>query len=165
MNKMHKWIEYHKWKFKSKVYIPLMDPITVKRTPVLMGRVEFGLLGHYNKYKKSPFETFDVGGDGMTGYSSYATESIALRGYENSSLTPYGSEGYAYTRLGLELRYPLMLETSTSIYAKRSAGVGVRIFLPMIGMMGIDWAYGFDKIMGSSQYGGSQFHFILGQEF
>ena len=94
-----------------------MDPITVKRTPVLMGRVEFGLLGHYNKYKKSPFETFDVGGDGMTGYSSYATESIALRGYENSSLTPYGSEGYAYTRLGLELRYPLMLETSTSIYA------------------------------------------------
>ena len=186
MNKMHKWIEYHKWKFKSKIYIPLMDPITVKRTPVLMGRVEFGLLGHYNKYKKSPFETFDVGGDGMTGYSSYATESIALRGYENSSLTPYGSEGYAYTRLGLELRYPLMLETSTSIYAltfveagnawhdvnkfnpfelKRSAGVGVRIFLPMIGMMGIDWAYGFDKIMGSSQYGGSQFHFILGQEF
>ena len=183
---MYKWIEYHKWKFKSKIYIPLMDPITVKRTPVLMGRVEFGLLGHYNKYKKSPFETFDVGGDGMTGYSSYATESIALRGYENSSLTPYGSEGYAYTRLGLELRYPLMLETSTSIYAltfveagnawhdvnkfnpfelKRSAGVGVRIFLPMIGMMGIDWAYGFDKIMGSSQYGGSQFHFILGQEF
>ena len=186
MNKMHKWIEYHKWKFKSKVYIPLMDPVAVKRTPVLMGRVEFGLLGHYNKYKKSPFETFDVGGDGMTGYSSYATESIALRGYENSSLTPYGYEGYAYTRLGLELRYPLMLETSTSIYAlgfveagnawhdvknfnpfelKRSAGVGVRIFLPMIGMMGIDWAYGFDKIRGSKDYGGSQFHFILGQEF
>ena len=105
MNKMHKWIEYHKWKFKSKVYIPLMDPIAVKRTPVLMGRVEFGLLGHYNKYKKSPFETFDVGGDGMTGYSSYATESVALRGYENSSLTPYGYEGYAYARLGLELRY------------------------------------------------------------
>ena len=186
MNKMHKWIEYHKWKFKSKIYIPLMDPITVKRTPVLMGRVEFGLLGHYNKYKKSPFETFDVGGDGMTGYSSYATESIALRGYENSSLTPYGSEGYAYTRLGLELRYPLMLETSTSIYAltfveagnawhdvnkfnpfelKRSAGVGVRIFLPMIGLMGIDWAYGFDRPDGYDQRGGSNFHFIIGQEF
>ena len=150
---MHKWNEYQKWKFKSKVYIPLMGPVAVKRTPVLMGRVEFGLLGHYNKYKESPFETFDN--------SSYATESIALRGYENCSLTPYGYEGYAYTRLGLELRYPLMLETSTSIYAlgfveagnawhdvknfnpfelKRSAGVGVRIFLPMIGMMGIDWA-------------------------
>lgn len=186
INKMHKWIEYHKWKFKSKVYIPLMDPSTVKRTPVVMGRVEFGLVGHYNKYKKSPFETFEVGGDGMTGYSSYATETIALRGYENGSLASYGNEGYAYTRLGLELRYPLMLETSTSIYAlsfveagnawqevskfnpfelKRSAGVGVRIFLPMIGMMGIDWAYGFDKVRGYSNYGGSQFHFILGQEF
>ena len=186
INKMHKWVEYHKWKFKSKVYIPLMDPYTVKRTPVLMGRVEFGILGHYNKYKKSPFGTFEVGGDGMTGYSYYATETIALRGYENGSLASYGNEGYAYTRLGLELRYPLMLETSTSIYAltfveagnawqegsdfnpfelKRSAGVGVRIFLPMVGMMGIDWAYGFDKVRGSSSYGGSQFHFTLGQEF
>lgn len=64
MNKMHKWIEYPEVEFKSKVYIPLMDTIAVKHAPVLMGRVEFGLLGHYNKYKKSPFETFDVGGDG-----------------------------------------------------------------------------------------------------
>ena len=186
VNKMHKWIEYHKWKFKAKTYVPLMDPMMVQKTPVLMSRVEFGLLGHYTKYKKSPFETFDVGGDGMTGYSSYATESIALRGYENSSLTPYGYEGYAYARLGMELRYPLMLETTTSIYAlafveagnawqdvgnfnpfdlKRSAGIGVRIFLPMIGMMGIDWAYGFDRVFGSTTYGGSHFHFILGQEF
>ncbi|WP_321333634.1 outer membrane protein assembly factor BamA [uncultured Bacteroides sp.] len=184
VNKMHKWVEYHKWKLKSKTYTAFTSGA---KTPVLMTRVEFGLLGSFNKYKKSPFETFDMGGDGMTGYSSYATESIALRGYENSSLTPYrGYEGYAYTRMALELRYPLMLETSTSIYAltfveagnawhdiknfnpfdlKRSAGVGVRIFLPMIGMMGIDWAYGFDKIFGSKQYGGSQFHFILGQEF
>ncbi len=187
MNKMHKWIEYHKWKFKSKTYTPLVDPFRYKRTPVLMTRVEFGLLGHYNKHKKSPFETFDMGGDGMTGYSTYATESIALRGYENSSLTPYrGTEGYAYTRLGLELRYPVLLEPSSTIYIlgfveagnawndikdfdpfdlKRSAGVGVRIFLPMIGMMGIDWAYGFDKVFGSKEYGGSQIHFILGQEF
>ena len=186
INEMQRWVEYHKWKFKSKVYIPLMDPMTVKRTPVLMGRVDFGLLGHYNKYKKSPFGTFEVGGDGMTGYSTYGTETIALRGYENGSLASYGREGYAYARLGLELRYPLMLETSTSIYAltfleagnawqevgdfnpfdlKRSAGVGVRIFLPMIGMMGIDWAYGFDRVYGSRNYSGSQFHFILGQEF
>lgn len=186
MNKLHKWIEYHKWKFKGKTYTPLMDPIAHPKCLVLMTRTEFGLLGHYNQYKKSPFGTFDVGGDGMTGYSTYATESIALRGYENSSLTPYGSEGYAYARLGIELRYPLMLETSTNIYVlgfleagnawhdikkfnpfelKRSAGVGVRIFLPMIGMMGIDWGYGFDKVFGSKQYGGSQFHFILGQEF
>ena len=129
-----------------------------------------------------------VGGDGMTGYSSsYATETIALRGYENGALTPYYSEGYAYSRISLELRWALMLETSTSIYAlgfleggnawndpkkfnpfsmKRSAGVGVRIFLPMIGMMGIDWAYGFDRPTSTStKISGSQFHFIIGQEF
>ena len=181
---MYKWIEYHKWKFKAKTYTALMD---IQKCPVIMTRTEFGILGHFNKYKRSPFETFYVGGDGMTGYSyNYASETIALRGYENGSLTPYGSEGYAYIRLGAELRYPLMLENSTSIYAlgfveagnawtdvnkfnpfqlKRSAGVGVRILLPMIGMMGIDWAYGFDKINGSTQYSGSQFHFIIGQEF
>ncbi|WP_077155431.1 BamA/OMP85 family outer membrane protein [Bacteroides bouchesdurhonensis] len=185
-DKLYKWVEYHKWKFKAKTYTSLMDYQKYKKPLVLMTRTEFGLVGHYNKYKKSPFGTFDVGGDGMTGYSSYATESIALRGYENSSLTPWGEEGYAYARLGLELRYPLMLETSTNIYVlgfleagnawhdvkkfnpfdlKRSAGFGVRIFLPMVGMMGIDWGYGFDKINGSREYGGSQFHFILGQEF
>ena len=184
MKKKYKWVEYHKWKFKGKMYTALTDGA---KCPVLMTRVEFGLLGSYNKYKKSPFETFYVGGDGMTGYSSsYATETIGLRGYENGALTPYGYEGYAYSRIGLELRYPIMLETSTSIYAlafaeggnawtdvkkfnpfdmKRSAGAGVRIFLPMIGMMGIDWAYGFDKVFGSTQYSGSQFHFIIGQEF
>lgn len=186
-NAMFKWIEYHKWKFKSKVYIPLLDPYKVTKTPVLMVKAEFGLLGHYNKYKKSPFQTFDVGGDGMTGYTSYATESIALRGYENSSLTPYrNKEGYAYAKFGLEFHYPLILETSTTIYAiafleagnawhevndfnpfdlKRSAGVGARIYLPMIGMMGIDWGYGFDKVFGSKEYGGSHLHFVLGQEF
>ena len=181
---MYKWIEYHKWKFKAKTYTALMD---IQKCPVIMTRTEFGILGHFNKYKRSPFETFYVGGDGMTGYSyNYASETIALRGYENGALTPYGSEGYAYIRLGAELRYPLMLENSTSIYAlgfveagnawtdvakfnpfslKRSAGVGVRIFLPMVGMMGIDWAYGFDKINGSMSQSGSQFHFIIGQEF
>ena len=181
---MYRWIEYHKWKFKAKTYTALLP---IKKCPVIMTRTEFGILGHYNKHKRSPFETFYMGGDGMTGYSyNYASETIALRGYENGSLTPYGNEGYAYVRLGAELRYPLMLENSTSIYAlgfveagnawndvadfnpfslKRSAGVGVRIFLPMIGMMGIDWAYGFDKINGSTQYSGSQFHFIIGQEF
>ena len=182
---MYKWIEYHKWKFRMKTYTALMD---IQKCPVIMTRTEFGILGHFNSHKRSPFETFYVGGDGMTGYSyNYASETIALRGYENGSLTKYGGgEGYAYVRLGAELRYPLMLENSTSIYAlgfveagnawhdvsdfnpfklKRSAGVGVRIFLPMIGMMGIDWAYGFDKINGSMQYSGSQFHFIIGQEF
>ena len=185
INQMHKWVEYHKWKFKSKTFTALSSG---SKCPVLMSRVEFGMVGHYNKLKRSPFETFVVGGDGMTGYSSgYATETVALRGYENGSLTPHGGgEGYAYSRLGLELRYPLMLETSTSIYAlgfveagnawtsinkinpfdmKRSAGFGVRIFLPMVGMMGIDWAYGFDTVWGNKSNGGSRFHFILGQEF
>ena len=146
-----------------------------------MTRIEFGLLGAYNKYKKSPFETYYVGGDGMSGYSTtYATETIGLRGYDNGSLTPSGYTGYAYDRFTLELRYPLMLHALTFIEGgnawssvkdfnpfdmKRSAGVGVRIFLPMVGLLGIDWAYGFDDVFGSKQYGGSQFHFILGQEF
>ena len=99
---MYKWIEYHKWKFKAKTYTALMD---IQKCPVIMTRTEFGILGHFNKYKRSPFETFYVGGDGMTGYSyNYASETIALRGYENGSLTPYGSEGYAYIRLGAELK-------------------------------------------------------------
>jgi len=182
-------IEYHKWKFKAKIYSPLA-PLTVKRTPVLMTRVEYGFLGSYNKYKKSPFETFYMGGDGMSGYSStYATETIGLRGYENGSIAGnggYNSYGVAYSRLAMELRYPLLLEPSSTIYGlafieagnawtdmknfnpfglKRSAGVGVRIFLPMIGLMGIDWGYGFDIPDGSTQRGGSNFHFIIGQEF
>ncbi len=184
-----KFIEYHKWKFKAKIYSPLA-PMTVKRTPVLMTRVEYGFLGSYNKNKRSPFETFYMGGDGMSGYSyNYATETIALRGYENGSIAGvngYSSYGYAYSRLAMELRYPFLLEPSSTIYGlafveagnawrelknfnpfdlKRSAGVGVRIFLPMIGLMGIDWAYGFDKVDGSRSAGGSNFHFIIGQEF
>ena len=179
----YKWLEYHKWKFKMRTYTPLSS-LAIKRTPVLATRAEFGFLGYYNKYKKSVFETFDVGGDGMSGYSSqYATETIALRGYENGTI---GRNASAYTRLGLEFRYPFILEPSSTIYGvafleagnawqnvgdfnpfdlKRSAGVGARIHLPMIGLMGIDWAYGFDKIRGQRNNSGSQFHFIIGQEF
>ncbi len=179
----YKWLEYHKWKFKMRTYTPLSS-MAIKRTPVLATRAEFGFLGYYNKDKKSVFETFDVGGDGMTGYSSqYATETIALRGYENGTI---GRNASAYTRLGLEFRYPFILEPSSTIYGvafieagnawqnvgdfnpfdlKRSAGVGARIHLPMIGLMGIDWAYGFDKIGNSRNNSGSQFHFIIGQEF
>ena len=180
----HRWIEYYKFKFRSKTYTSLTPG---KYNLVLMTRADFGILGSYDRNKKSPFETFYVGGDGMSGYSyNYATDMIALRGYENGSLTPYGYEGYAYARLGLELRFPFMLQNSTTIYGlafveggnawtdatkfnifdlKRSTGVGVRVFLQMIGLIGIDWAYGFDNVFGSSQYGGSHFHFILGQEF
>ena len=183
LQEKYKWIEYHKWKFKSRTFTALTSG---QKCFVLMTRVELGILGSYNKDKKSPFETFYVGGDGMSGYSTgYAQETIGLRGYENGSLTPYSAMGYAYDRFTLELRYPFMLG-NTTIYGltfleggnawydtkkfnpfdmKRSAGVGVRIFLPMVGMMGIDWAYGFDKALSTGTKGGSQFHFILGQEF
>jgi len=180
---MYRWIEYWKLKFRSLTYTPLTDP-NGKHTLVLMTRADFGLLGSYNKWLKSPFETFYMGGDGMSGSYTYATETIGLRGYDNGALTPWGREGYAYTRMGVELHFPFLLQTQTTIYGlafleggnawtavkdvnpfslKRSAGAGVRIFLPMVGMMGIDWAYGFDTVFG--QRGGSHFHFILGQEF
>ena len=196
--KKYRWIEYHKWKFKSRTYTALTNGA---KCLVLMTRVELGIIGSYNKYKKSPFETFYVGGDGMSGYSTgFAEETVGLRGYENGSISQnayYGnnsiynpsSNAYAYDRLTLELRYPFMLG-NTTIYGlgfaeagnawvntknfnpfdlKRSAGLGVRIFLPMVGLMGIDWAYGFDKVYdynGSKMTrGGSNFHFVLGQEF
>jgi len=185
LQEVYRWIEYHKWKMKLRTFTALTSG---QKCFVLMTRFELGLLGSFNKDKKSPFETFYMGGDGMSGYSyGYAEETVGLRGYENGSLTPRGAAGYAYDRMTLELRYPFMMG-NTTIYGltfleagnawydakkfnpfelKRSAGVGVRIFLPMVGLMGIDWAYGFDKphYSSSQNRGGSQFHFILGQEF
>jgi outer membrane protein insertion porin family len=193
---MYRWIEYHKWKFKSRTYTALTSG---QKCFVLMTRVELGVLGSFNSDKKSPFETFYVGGDGMSGYSySYAEETVGLRGYDNGSISTSAAytestgrrtsnNAYAYDRFTLELRYPLMLG-NTTIYGlgfleggnawadvkkmnpfnlKKSAGLGVRIFLPMVGLMGIDWAYGFDKVYTSGGWskGGSQFHFVLGQEF
>ena len=184
MQEKYRWIEYHKWKFKSRTFTALTGG---NKCFVLMTRVEFGILGHYNKNKRSPFETFYVGGDGTSGYSTnYATETIGMRGYDNGSLTPRGESGYAYDRFSVELRYPFVLSNSTNIFGlvfaeggnawsdiskfnpldmKRSVGAGVRIFLPMVGLLGIDWAYGFDSVFGSKSYSGSHFHFILGQEF
>ena len=179
-------LEYHKWRFSGKVFTPLTPDAKL----VLMTRAEFGYLGHYNKNAKSPFETFYMGGDGMSSYSSYSTEYISMRGYQSGSLTPYDpavgrNMGYVYNKFTMELRYPISLEQNATIWAlafveagncfadikdynpfnlKRSAGVGVRLFLPMFGLMGIDWGWGFDPINGSKQYGGSQFHFVLGQE-
>ena len=179
-------LEYHKWKFSGKIFTPL----TKDSKLVLMTRAEFGYLGHYNIYAKSPFETFYMGGDGMTSYSSYSTDYIAMRGYSSGSLTPFDATtgrnlGYVYNKYTLELRYPISLEQNATIWVlgfaeagncfanlksynpfdlKRSLGLGVRIYLPMFGLMGIDWGWGFDKINGSDQYGKSQFHFVLGQE-
>ncbi len=179
---MYRWIEYWKLKFKARTYTPLTDP-NGKWTLVLMTRADIGILGSYNKYLKSPFETFYVGGDGMSGSYGYAQETIALRGYDNGAFTRQ-RDGYAYTRFCMELHFPFLLQPSTTIYGlafveggnawmdlkdfspfdiKRSAGAGVRIYLPMVGLMGIDWAYGFDKVF--NQKGGSHIHFILGQEF
>ena len=183
----YKWIEYHKWSFKGAIYSKLIGDL------VLMARAQFGYLGYYNRnWGYSPFEGFRVGGDGMSGYDTYGSEIVSLRGYENYSLTPqamssYNSTGnyYAgnvYDKFTVELRYPVILQPQSTIYAllfleggncwsdirdfnpfqiKRSAGVGVRIFLPMIGLLGVDWGWGFDDPVN----GGSQFHFVIGQQF
>lgn len=180
---LYKWIEYWKLKFKSKTFTPLTDP-DGQWTLVLMTRADFALLGSYNRHIKTPFETFYFGGDGMSGSTTYATETVSMRGYDNGQFTPWGSEGYAYAKYTFELHFPFMLQPSTTIYAlafaeagncwtsvdkfqpfnlKRSAGVGVRVYLSMLGFLGIDWGYGFDRVQG--RRGGSQLHFVLGQEF
>ena len=183
----YKWIEYHKWKFNATVYTKLIGDL------VLMTRAQFGYLGYYNRnWGYSPFENFQVGGDGMSGYMTYGAEIISLRGYEDYSLTPRkmtpysrNYESYAgnvYDKFTVELRYPVILQPQSTIFVlafleggncwsdirefnpfqiKRSAGVGVRVFLPMIGLLGVDWGWGFDD----SVNGGSQFHFVLGQQF
>lgn len=180
---MYRWIEYWRLKFKSRTYTPLTDP-DGKWTLVLMTRADFGLLGSYNRWLKSPFETFYFGGDGMTGGYNYAQETVGMRGYENGQFTPRFNDGYAYGRFTMELHFPFVLQPTTTIYAlafaeagnawtsvesfspfnlARSAGVGLRIYLSVVGFLGIDWAYGFDTVWG--RRGGSHFHFILGQEF
>ena len=182
----YRWIEYHKWSFKGEIFTKLVGDL------VLMARAQFGYLGYYNRnWGYSPFEGFRVGGDGMSGYDTYGSEIISLRGYENYSLTPtalsYSTTGnyYAgnvYDKFTVELRYPVILQPQSTIYAllfleggncwsdirdfnpfqiKRSAGVGVRVFLPMIGLLGVDWGYGFDDPVN----GKSQFHFVIGQQF
>ena len=181
----YKWIEYHKWSFKAAIYQKLVGDL------VLMARAQFGYLGYYNrKWGYSPFEGFRVGGDGMSGYDTYGSEIVSLRGYENYSLTPTATSsatgnyyaGNVYDKFTVELRYPVILQPQSTIYAlvfleggncwsdirdfnpfqiKRSAGVGVRVFLPMIGLLGVDWGWGFDDPVN----GKSQFHFVIGQQF
>jgi len=181
----YKWVEYHKWKFKADWYTTLAGNL------VLYTRAHFGYKGFYNKdIGPSPFEGFDLGGDGLTGYNIYGYETIALRGYSNSSLTPRVNDtksGNVYEKLTLELRYPFSLNPQATIFGlvfaeagnawysiddynpflvKRSLGVGLRAFLPMFGLLGIDWGYGFDEIP-NAQYGnsGPNFHFTIGQQF
>ena len=178
-----RWIEFHKWQFKAQWF----QPLTRDNNLVLMAKAEMGYLGHYNKDKVSPFERFQVGGDGMTGYSIYGVDIIALRGYEDGDLDPTTTRySIGYNKYTLELRYPIILKPSSQIYAlafleggngfaswkefspfkiKRSAGVGVRLYLPIVGLLGIDWGYGFDPAAGQTKRSGSQFHFVIGQNF
>lgn len=183
----YEWIEYHKWKFSGQWFTTLAGSREGgSRALVLLTKFEFGLLGMYNKdVGPSPFEGFQVGGDGLYGYNLYGRETIGLRGYGNNSLTPQ-SGGNVYTKYAVELRYPISLNPTATLYAltfveagnawhmpdkfdpfnvKRAAGIGVRIFMPMIGMLGVDWGYGFDEIPGTTGMNGSQFHFVIGQQF
>ena len=178
----YRWIEFHKWLLKGRWYFPL----TRNQDLVLMLGAEMGYLGHYNKNKISPFERFEIGGDGMTGYNIYGVDIISMRGYEDGALDPSSYYSVAYNKYTMELRYPVILKPNSSIYVlgfleggngfnswkefspfkiKRSAGVGVRLFLPVVGMLGIDWGYGFDPAYGKTERSGSQFHFVLGQQF
>ena len=178
-------IEYHKWTAKGTLYIPVTEDL------VIMTRANFGYLGYYNrKLGYSPFEGFVLGGDGMSGYNTYGTETVGLRGYSNASLTPRKNGAYAgnvYDKFTMEIRYPLVLQSQSTIYAlafleggnswsdirdfnpfqiKRSAGIGVRVLLPIVGMLGIDWGYGFDPVpFENKTKGGSNFHFLIGQQF
>lgn len=182
----YRFVEYYKWKFQGKMFFPLMNPTVTKRTPVLMTRLEGGLIGQYSPGKRSPFGNFYMGGDMMSAaYSSYLTETIGLRGYENGAIAGSNYDyATSYFKASAELRYPIILEQQTTIWVlgfleagnawannnqydpfniKRSAGLGVRIFVPMIGLLGIDWGYGFDK-GNNGILGGSHIHFVLGQD-
>jgi outer membrane protein insertion porin family len=185
-NEKYKWIEMHRWTFKVAWYTELYDKL------VMMTRVRFGYLGYYNdQIGPTPFHRFFLGGDGLTNYSFDSRELVGMRGYANNSLTPGfynnsgsgGNGGNLLTKYTLELRYPLSLNPQATIYAltfleagncwlgfedfnpfdvKRSAGLGVRIYLPMFGLLGLDWGYGFDDVYGTTGNNHSQFHFSIG---
>ncbi len=174
------WIEYHKWTFKSSWFTKVVGDL------VLNTRADFGYLGFYNKeIGYSPLGGYSLGGDGM-GYYSYGTDVIGLRGYKNGTLTP-SEGGNMYVKYSLEMRYPVVLSQAATIYGLvfveggnawsefrqfnpfniyRSAGAGVRIFLPMLGLIGLDWGYGFDNVPGEAAGAhGGEIHFVMGQQF
>lgn len=193
----YKWIEYHKWMFDAKWYLPLDS----KKKLVLEAKAHFGFIGSYSKkYGIGPFERFFMGGAGLAGgIGSFVLgqEIIGLRGYEDNLVTPplyarYGQEapkdtqgGIVYDKLGLELRYPVTTGNAATIYGfvfteaggnwgnyeefnpfklYKSAGAGVRLFMPAFGLIGLNWAYGFDRLPFANEISGSQFHFTIGQQ-
>ena len=184
--KKYNWLEYYKIKFKADWYTKLYGKL------VLRTLTEFGFLGAYDQTRGVvPFERFYLGGDGMQSYSMDGRETIGLRGYENNSLTPVNANNEQigatiYNKFSMELRYPITLKSSASIYALafleagssyptfkdynpfdlyRSAGVGLRVFMPAFGLLGIDWGYGFDPQPGETKAHGKEIHFIIGQQF
>ena len=178
----YKYMEFYKWNFKSKWFSSFTDKL------VLATRLEMGLLGMYNKKMgAAPFERFYVGGDGLSGmgYQFDGRELISLRGYSNNSVSPT-TGGTIYNRYSAELRYAISLNPASTVYVlgfleagnswdsfdyfnpfsvKRSIGIGVRITIPMMGLMGLDYGWGLDEILGNPDANGGQFHFSIGQNF
>ena len=178
----YRWLEFYKLKFNGSWYTRLFGKFILKT------QTDFGFLGTYNKNKGNiPFERFYLGGDGMQQYALDGRETIALRGYENGSLSSRDGS-IIYNKFSLELRYPISLKPSASVFAlsfleagngfddfkdynpfnaKRSAGIGVRVFMPAFGLLGIDFGYGFDRTnySNSNQRSGWQTHFVIGQQF
>lgn len=194
------WIEFHKWMFDAKYYLPLDN----KKKLVIEAKAHFGFIGSYtDRAGIGPFERFFLGGDGLAGgFNQFllGQEIIGLRGYENNKVTPpyynrYGTQGsgtgnvvqggIVYDKLGLELRYPVTTGSAATIYGfvfteagnnwsnyedfnpfqlYKSAGVGARIFMPAFGLIGLNWAYGFDTLPYATEPSGSQFHFTIGQQ-
>lgn len=178
-----KFVEYHKWMFDNSWYTPIVGDL------VFSARAHMGFIGSYNKKAPiSPFERFILGGSGLGfGNLLLGSDIIGLRGYEDNTVVPSDSQregGVAYNKFVMELRYPVTLNQAASIFVlafaeggnnwssfdtfqpfdlKRSAGVGARIFMPAFGLLGIDWAYGFDQIPGNPNASGAQFHFTIGQ--
>ena len=176
-----RWLEFYKIKFNGTWYTPVYEKLTLKT------QVDFGFIGAYNLSRGNiPFERFFLGGDGMVSYALDGRETIALRGYPNQSLSSRDGSNI-YNKFSLELRYPITLKPSASIYAltfleagngynsfrefnpfssKRSAGAGVRIFMPAFGLLGIDFAYGFDNVNSNlTTPNGWETHFVIGQRF
>jgi outer membrane protein insertion porin family len=181
----YQWIEYHKYMFDGETY----TPITRDGKLVLNTKTNLGFVGSYGSGNPiGPFERFVMGGDGLSGQGNFllGRDIIGLRGYQNNSITPAGRNGgIVYNKFAMQLRYPVSLQPSATIYLQgfaeagnnwgsykdynpfnlyRSAGIGARIFMPAFGLIGIDWAYGFDEVPGNPEANGPQFHFTIGQQ-
>ncbi len=176
-NEKYEYLEYHKWMVKASWFMELYKNLVINT------KASFGFISYYNKdIGHSPFEAFEVGGDGMSGYNFYGQDLIGMRGYSRGSLTPE-TGGNIYNKFTVEMRYPLSLNPSATFYVltfleagnswtygrnfnpfnvKRSAGIGLRVFLPMMGLIGIDWGYGFDDPYHGENKG--QWAFIIGQQ-